>query len=399
MTTASLDAGQETQMAILALLARAEMSRATIARELDLSSATVTHITRKLIKQGLIRPLSFSPSDGGRPGQLLGLVGGAGYAIGVKLAADHLVLVDVRLDGKVRASKEQAFDARARDAKENLRQSLEAMSHQGSGRLLGIGIGVPGIITDPDLGIVDSAILGWSQHSLGAYLRETMQVPVLIENDVNALAIAEHVYGSAQNISNFAVLTVGSGVGFAHFTHGSLSRGSHGAAGEIGHILIENDGRKCYCGKCGCLEGYIGEAGLVQTARNLGTLTSSQGIDVLIDKADHGHDGARVVFHDAGRLLASVVAPILTILDPDVLIIAGEGTRAWSHWDDAFRDALLESVPTPLTRTSIVVEASGEPNWAHGAAAIVLATPFDPNSVAGFQRTAVLARLHITEDA
>ena len=76
-------------------------SRATIARELDLSPATVSQVTRRLIEQGVLEPLEYEPSEGGSPGQLLGLVSTAGSAVGVKLAADHLVFVDVRLDGQV----------------------------------------------------------------------------------------------------------------------------------------------------------------------------------------------------------------------------------------------------------------------------------------------------------
>lgn len=126
-----LAAGDETRMAILALLSRGAASRAAVARELDLSPATVSQVTRRLIKQGVIETLSFAPSDGGRPGQLLGLVGGAGRAIGAKLAADHLVLVDVGLDGEVRSHRTEAFDALAPDAIERLVETLQHMSAAG----------------------------------------------------------------------------------------------------------------------------------------------------------------------------------------------------------------------------------------------------------------------------
>ena len=97
-----VEGGDLTRMAVLALLGRSgPASRATIARELELSPPTVSQVTRRLIQQGVLQPLEYEPSEGGRPGQLLGLVSTAGRAIGVKLTADHLVLVDVRLDGQV----------------------------------------------------------------------------------------------------------------------------------------------------------------------------------------------------------------------------------------------------------------------------------------------------------
>ncbi len=391
-----LAAGDETRMAILALLSRGAASRAAVARELDLSPATVSQVTRRLIKQGVIETLSFAPSDGGRPGQLLGLVGGAGRAIGAKLAADHLVLVDVGLDGEVRSHRTEAFDALAPDAIERLVETLQHMSAAGTGRLLGIGIGVPGVVAHPDVGTVDAAVLGWSNMPIGAYLRRAMRVPVLIENDVKALAIAEHVYGRGRERDNFAVLTIGRGVGFARFCRGALDRGANGGAGELGHINIVPGGPLCACGSRGCLEAYVGASALVESARSRGIIRAEEGFDALLALADDGDRRAREVFAKAAQRLAQAAAGPIAAIDPEVVFVAGEGTAAWKHWDSAFRQTLARRLPESMRSLPVEVDEWDESNWAHGAAAIVLATPFDRNALAGHQRPEVLARLHMT---
>ncbi len=127
--------GELTRMAILALVGReGPTSRADMARELDLSGATVTKVTRQLIDRGILEPLSYEPSEGGRPGQLLGLVATAGHAIGVKVATDHLAIVDVQLDGRIVETHNQPFDAMAPDSVPRWRPTSAPSSRTGAPR-------------------------------------------------------------------------------------------------------------------------------------------------------------------------------------------------------------------------------------------------------------------------
>lgn len=393
----SLAAGDETRMAVLALLRRGPAASATIARELDLSPATVSKVTKRLLSQGVIERRELAPSDGGRPGQLLGLVGRAAHAIGVKLAADHLVLVDVGLDGELLESAVSRYNALAPDAIPRLVAEIESFLGRGSGNLLGIGVGVPGIVEAPDIGEVEAPVLGWSRLPLGEYLRRALDAPVLVENDVKALAIAERLYGRGRDHDSFVVVTVGRGVGFACFADGVLERGSHGGAGELGHVVVSPDGAQCPCGRRGCLEAYIGAPGLVATARRDGVLSAREGFSKLKQHADAGSEGARNIYAHAGQMLATAIAGPVAAIDPAVVFVAGEGTDAWGYWSAAFLETLRGLLPTAISQVAIEVDEWDESNWAHGAAAIVLATPFDPNALAGQQRLAVLARLHGTE--
>jgi predicted NBD/HSP70 family sugar kinase len=392
-----ISGGHLTRMAVLELLGRdGPASRATIARELDLSPATVTQVTRRLLQQGVLEPLELVPSDGGRPGQLLGLVGEAGRAIGVKLAADHIVLVDVALDGQVLATRTERFDALAPEAIDALVTSLRSFVRQVGSRLLGIGVGVPGVVARPDVGDVDADVLGWSGMPLGSRLRTATRLPVLIENDVKSLAVAERLYGRGRTRRSFVVVTIGRGVGFACVADGALRRGAHGGAGELAHVVVTSGGPSCACGQRGCLEAYVGAEGLAAAARSAGVLRHDQGVADLTALADRGVPGAKEIFSRAAQRLAEALAPALSALDPEAVLIAGEGTASWQHWDGAFRKSLARRLPAAMRNTPVEVDEWDESSWARGAAAIVLATPFDRHGLAGQQRPQVLARLHGT---
>jgi predicted NBD/HSP70 family sugar kinase len=387
--------GDLTRIAVLALLGqRGPASRATIARELELSPPTVSQVTRRLIQQGVLQPLEYEPSEGGRPGQLLGLVSTAGRAVGVKLAADHLVLVDVRLDGQVVSTRNEPFNALAPDAMQRLVTSVRAFSKPRKEGLLGIGVGVPGVVESPDVGNVDADVLGWVGMPLGRHLRDGMGIPVLIENDVKALAVAERLYGRGRGRRSFVLITIGRGVGFACFAEGALQRGSRGGAGELAHVTVAAGGAPCACGNQGCLEAYVGNAGLVAAGTAAGLLGPGQAIGRLIELADSGESKACGIYASAAQRLARTVAPAIAALDPEVVIIAGEGTSSWAHCDKSFRATLSKLLPPSMSGIGVEVDEWDESSWARGAGAIVLATPFDRHALAGAQRPQVLARLH-----
>ncbi|TMR91530.1 ROK family transcriptional regulator, partial [Nonomuraea basaltis] len=228
---AATDRGDLTRTAILTLLgAGGPLSRTEIARELDLSPATVTQLTRELMGQGMLEELDLKPSRGGRPAVRLGLVGGAGRALGVKVTADHLVLVDVRLDGEVLGSWERPFDPSSPDALDELAVAVESAMPGGSAAgeappLLGVGVGVPGSVDDQAAGTVNAPTLGWQAMPVGERLRRRLRVPVLVENDVNALAAAERLYGRGRTHRDFLVVTIGRGVGAAIVADGRVYRG------------------------------------------------------------------------------------------------------------------------------------------------------------------------------
>ncbi len=369
-------------------------SRADLARLLGVSPALVTQTTKQLLADGLLAELDHSPSQGGRPARLLGLVADAGRVIGVKVAADHLTAVEVGIDGVVSRSATEPFDASAATAIPTLARLLQTFIAGGSDRpLLGVGVGVPGDVDDQSVGTVDSTQLGWSHVPLGDVLRRELGLPVLVENNVNALAMAESLHGQARGHDDVLVVTIGTGVGAGIIADGTVLRGHSGGAGEIGHLPVAEDGPLCACGTRGCLETLIGEAALVEQARSFGVIGEHAGIRTLRARADEGDATAQQLFASAGHLLGRALAGIVNVIDPEVVIVLGEGVQAWTHWSFGFEPALRAALMPRKRGLPVAVETWQDDRWAQGAASLVLATPFDATGQSGEQGRLVRERL------
>lgn len=388
-----------TRIAILSMLGRSgPSSRAEIARDLGINAVTVTQMTKLLINDGLIEELNQAPSTGGRPGQLLGIVAGAGRALGVKVTSTHVVIDEVRLDGTVLDTYSESFDAFAPEAPSRLATFLRPFVQKPSVvPLLGVGVAVPGIVDSPDSGIVDAKTLGWSKVPLGGNLRWSLGLPVLVENDVKSVTVSEQIFGRGRTLRDFFVVSIGFGIGLGLVVGGSLYRGSRGGAGEFGHSPVSLDGPMCTCGNRGCLEAEIGAPALVEKAKALGIMNRPANIGRLQSLAIAGNEEARSIFHDAGVKLAHALSSLITVLDPERVIILGEGSVMWQYWEPGFRSVFDQFKTGPVVDTPIEVEPWNDTNWAQGAAALVLATPFNLEGFAGRQTQQVLARLNRAE--
>jgi predicted NBD/HSP70 family sugar kinase len=372
------------------------MGRSEIAERLSLSPATITQTTKDLLRHGLVEELASGPSRGGRPAQLLGLVGSARHALGVKVTPDHLAIADVGLDGTVRREWTHAYDPKSADALGTLIDILQSViTELGEEKetLLGIGFGVPGGVDEQAEGIVNAHILGWHDLPLGRRMRAGLGLPVLVENDVNALAVAERLYGRGQRHDDFLVVTIGVGIGAAIVADGAVLRGANGDAGEFGHTPTEPDGPRCVCGNQGCLEAVIGDPALVDRARRAGVLSPEQGIVDLRSAAEDGDQNAQQIFKDAGTTFGRAVAGLANIIDPETVVLFGEGTAVWQHWVPGFEPALRASLYPPRREVTVEVDRWDDRSWAQGAAALVVATPFDTTGASGEQGRLVRARL------
>jgi predicted NBD/HSP70 family sugar kinase len=354
----------------------------------------MTQLTRELLAEGLVVELDQAPSQGGRPARMLGVAATAGSAVGVKVAADHVAFVEVGIDGEVARSSAREFDAAASTALTELSELISEFLDAGeTQRLLGVGVGVPGSVDSQASGVVDSVQLGWTQMPIGATLRRALGHPVLVENNVNALTMAERLYGVGRDHDDFLVATIGTGIGSGIVLGGSVLRGASGGAGEIGHIPVTEDGPLCSCGNHGCLEALISESALVSAARSRGVIDAGDGIDALRAAADGGVAGAFAVFAEAGHRLGRALAGIIHTLDPELVVIMGEGTAAWPHWSAGFEPALRSALIPSRRGVAVAVETWQDEHWAQGAAALVLATPFDAQGVAGAEGELVRERL------
>lgn len=367
-------------------------SRAAIARRLRLSPATVTQVTKDLVANGSVREVSSVPSNGGRPATLLGLARDGAGAIGVKIVTDHLAIVDVSIAGEVLRSRTAPFNPSLPNAIERFTAILRESVADHPGLLLGVGVGVPGSVDAQDAGVVTSSMLGWDRLPLGAELRQALGVPVLMDNDVHAVAAAQLLYGAGREFDTYLVVTIGLGIGCAVVVDRAIYRGAHGGAGEIGHIPVTLGGPVCQCGASGCLEAYIGAPALVKEARRKGVIGPRGTIDTLRRAADAGEPGARNAFRQAGDMLGRGLAGVANTLDPQAIVLLGEGTAAWQHWQPGFDETFRSHLMADRRQLTLVREDWSDDHWALGAAALVMASPFDYEA-SGSQGGLVSARL------
>lgn len=381
--------------AILAQLgANGPASRADLARVLGVSPALMTQLVKDLLADGLVVELEQAPSNGGRPARMLGLAASSSRAIGVKVVADHVAFVEVGIDGRVLRSASKPFDASSSTYLAELVDRIRHFISGGTGStLLGIGVGVPGSVDRPANGVVDAPQLGWSGVELGHALRRALDLPVIVENNVNALAVAERLFGLGRSHDDFLVVTIGTGIGAGIVVDGSVLRAASGGAGEIAHIPISDDGPRCSCGNDGCLEAYIGESALVARARKEGIISPKAGIAALHAAAESGDERAARVYSEAGALLGRTLAGVVHTIDPAFIVVLGEGTVAWRHWSSGFEPAFRSHLLRHRRSLPVEVESWQDESWAQGAAALVLATPFDSVGASGDQGRLIRARL------
>jgi predicted NBD/HSP70 family sugar kinase len=353
------------------------IARTSIAKELGLSPATVTAVTRELLEQGLVRVAHRAPSSGGRPALLLELVGGAATAFGVKVAPDHLVGVRVNLEADVVERMDAPFDATAENSVEKLAETLIGwIGAMNTGPpILGLGLGVAGVF-DTRTGLLDSPLLGWRSVPLARYLEERLGLPVVVDNDVNTLAVAERLYGRAHHVDNFLTVTIGRGVGLGIVADGDIYRGFRGGAGEFGHTCVDEAGDLCTCGKRGCLETVVSDPALVTAARKAGVLGPRQGIRKLEELAAGGDLRARQIYHRAGETFGRAVANLVNVLSPELVLVSGEGSQVWGYLSEGFHEAYRANVFPPLGDVQVEVDPWDDAKWAVGAATLVLRASF-----------------------
>ena len=250
---------------------------------------------------------------------------GADAAIGVDLGSTNTKFAIVRRDGSLVAQHSCPTPALAgRDALLNhighiVEQCVEAASHF---RIepAAVGIATGGWI-DPNCGTVVYAtgnLPGWAGAEIRRELERTAGLPVAVENDANAMAVAEKRFGLGRSIENFAAVTLGTGVGGGCYVGGRLSRGAHFLGNAVGHITVEPGGLPCTCGQSGCLEVYANAAALVRYAGS-GFATAAD----VVREACHGNAVARNAMRTYAGFLARGLSSLVHLLDPELIALSG----------------------------------------------------------------------------
>ena len=356
------------------------IGRAEIARRTGLSPATVSSLTADLIAKQLVLETKPGESSGGRRPILLDINPAGGYVVGIKLTEDRVIAALINLEADVLDKRTDALTGTAPEQVvatiERCVRQLLAATGLAPSQLLGLGVGLAGVV-DAEAGVSrQHPFLGWREVPLGPMLAARLDTLVHIDNDVNALTLAERLYGRGQGIDDFLTVTVGRGVGLGIVIGGDLFRGARGGGGEFGHMVVDVDGPLCECGKRGCLEAYIGEAGLLRQAQALaaaGDLPTVESVDELLALAAAGNDSAVQLLQRSGRLLGQGVANLVNLFNPARILIGGEGVRYGQVFFGPMRQALAASIMPALRGDSEVrIDPWGDDAWAVGAASLAL---------------------------
>lgn len=362
------------------------ISRTEVARLTGLSAATVTGITAELIDDNLVFEKAAGDSRGGRRPILLALNPRGGFVVGLKLAEDQVIGALTDLEATVLVKRTDRLEGRSpdevSDALAGVVSRLMEEARIRKKELLGVGVGLAGIV-DAERGLLkQSPYFGWQDLPLRDMLQSKVRVPVYIDNDVNTLTLTERWFGAGQGVDNFLTVTVGRGVGMGIVVNGQFYRGARGGAGELGHTVMDPDGPACDCGKRGCLETFVGDPGLLRMAAEAaarGEMASPVGdVEALIACARSGDPGARAVLARAGDVLGRAIANLINLLDPQRIVIGGEGVRAGDLLFGPMRESIARHVMPGLARDAeIRIDAWGHDAWARGAASLVLRELFE----------------------
>jgi predicted NBD/HSP70 family sugar kinase len=362
------------------VLTRGPIARNEIAQLLGISAATVSKAVRPLLEAGYLAESDATEADGplarpGRPVVPLRVVAGREYVIGIKLAGGHLVGVAVDLLANVRATREAKLRTHKVDAVattvSRLVEELRAEVVRLGGTVTRVGVGVGGHV-ETGRGLVRYApFLDWHDIRLAEILADRTGLPVVVENDVNSLTVAEQWFGAGVGVASFAVVTIGAGVGCGLVVDGVLVRGAHGLAGELGHVPIQLDGPRCRCGNTGCVETLASDEAILNQVR---AATGRSDLDLAgaARLARTGDRGATAAFTVAGEALGRALAIVANLLNPHRIVLSGEGLAVSDLFESVAREAFSRHAFGQAVECELLTRPLPDHTWARGAAAVAI---------------------------
>lgn len=376
---------------ILNLLRReGPRSRADIATVIGLSPAAVTFVVADLLEEGIVVEGQAVPGPAGRRPIPVEINYQHALAVGFKLMVDSVECVATDLATNPVAAMRVGLAGHDPDDVADLLAGtvpeLVKLAGRPKAKLAGIGISMPGVINHEQTACVRSHRFKWDNVPLASLVAARVHVPVWLEDDTNAYAIAQQLFGLGRQHRNMAVLAVGVGISCALVIDGKLYRGANGAAGKFGHTLFEEGGRLCECGKRGCLMAYHSELSMLRRWREA-TGREDLGLAELRTALASGDATATDLVAHSGRSIGTALANLVNITDPEVIVAGGEAVSLGDH----FLIPLREALAARTFRTAPPLLPDWEDNsWARGAAALVTQKIFDFESSGGVTDIATL---------
>ncbi|WP_207755363.1 ROK family transcriptional regulator [Nonomuraea cypriaca] len=375
-----------------------ETTRADIAKESGLSTASAGNLVAELIAAGLLEERGSVSSRGGRPITLIGPRTDSAITIGADIgergvAVEMFDLAMNRIDREFRGGAEEEGPERIGA---DIHEALVALRDRNAGRwptLLGVGLGLPGVVeTAPDgRQMLYAQSLGWPPVPVRS-LCDVGSIPVLAENGAKMQARAELWFGNARGADHALVALLGRGVGLGIVTGGQVAYGARSSAGEWGHMVIERGGRACRCGNRGCVEAYLGSDAILSAWRDTGAVFEGTGwraVGELIAAAHGGDPAAGAIVEDVIDCLGAALGGMVNLTGPERIVIGGwVGLRLMESLGDRITAAIKNhSLSRPGDQFELLVAKFGGDAVATGSALLPLEALIaaDPTSERGLR--------------
>ena len=360
---------------------REPISRAEIARETALQRSTVSAIVDGLISEGLVEEIDERVSTGGRPPTMLRLRTAGAIAIGVTVNPTLTTIGTSDLAGRVLSQQEFPTDPDADRTFRQVIKCVQALLEPKDGSLEGIGLSLPGLM-EPSTGTaIYVPFFKWRDLPVVRMISSATGLPVTIDNDANAVALAELWFGRPEvsDARDFILVFAAEGVGTGIVFDGQIYRGEHGAAGEFGHMIIGTHAPvPCSCGNRDCWEAFSSERATLARYRKLRGEADDSQIDFkeLVDRALAGEAHARTALVDMALCLGIGISNLIVGFSPEAVVVGGEITRAWHLVEGSLKETIEHSVRRGLPSARILPSTLGQNPTLMGALSLVLASKF-----------------------
>jgi predicted NBD/HSP70 family sugar kinase len=365
---------------------RRDITRGELGALTGLSRTAVSARVSALAAHGLVVERDLAVSTGGRPAAFVSFNADAGVVLSAAIGRSRVRLAVCDLTGDMLAlgDIDQAPGCRPDDLMPDVVAHLDALLHESgrrASRIFGVGLSLPGSIDQIRGASLDSPIMsGWDGVALAPYFRDLTDAPLIVDNDANAIALAER-RGEGRVIDDLLVVKASTGLGAGIVAGGALLRGAAQAAGEFGHNKTPAAaGLPCRCGDTGCLEAVAGGWALVRALQEQGRAVSH--LRDVVDLANGGDAEARRLIRDSGRHVGEVLGAAVNLLNPAVLVVAGDMVGAYDIFVAGLRQTLYGNSTALATRAlQVVPSAHGDRAGVVGGATLVLERVLDPTAI------------------
>ncbi len=360
------------------LIARSGLGRSTVSQRVD-----------ALLERKLIHEAGEAPSAGGRPPSTLAFNADCGLVLAADLGATHSRVALTDLGGTPLAEQREDIEIAAGPDTvlawvQDRFDSLVEQADRSADEIRCVGVGVPGPVEFArGRPVIPPIMPGWDGFDIPQRLRERLAAPVLVDNDVNIMALGEQ-RSTWPDCEHLLFVKVGTGIGCGIVVDGDVYRGDQGAAGDIGHIrLADHDEVVCECGNVGCLEAVASGRALARQLRALG-VEARDSRDVVNLVRAHDKHAVRLI-RQAGRQLGEVLASLVNALNPKVIVIGGDVAEAHEQLFAGVREIVYQrSTPLGTRQLQIVRSSLGDRAGIIGAAALAIEHVLDPESLDSF---------------